>query len=106
MTANFLQTDGKGRQMAGTLSLKRPGKDPLCLRRRGQQPAGRQRIDLEPASIMTWPEIELADRHIAVGSAFVAQPRSRPDRPNRAQRAKNVVVRSRPRMPAGPNLER
>jgi outer membrane lipoprotein-sorting protein len=26
MTANFLQTDGKGRQMAGTLSLKRPGK--------------------------------------------------------------------------------
>ena len=26
MTANFLQTDGKGRQMAGTLNLKRPGK--------------------------------------------------------------------------------
>jgi outer membrane lipoprotein-sorting protein len=26
MTASFLQTDGKGRQMAGTLSLKRPGK--------------------------------------------------------------------------------
>ena len=26
MTANFLQTDGKGRQMAGTLHLKRPGK--------------------------------------------------------------------------------
>ena len=26
MTANFLQPDGKGRQMAGTLSLKRPGK--------------------------------------------------------------------------------
>ena len=26
MTAEFLQTDGKGRQMAGTLSLKRPGK--------------------------------------------------------------------------------
>ena len=26
MTANFLQSDGKGRQMAGTLSLKRPGK--------------------------------------------------------------------------------
>jgi len=26
LTANFLQTDGKGRQMAGTLSLKRPGK--------------------------------------------------------------------------------
>ena len=26
MTANFLQTDGKGRQMAGTLSLKRPGR--------------------------------------------------------------------------------
>ena len=26
MTANFLQTDGKGRQLAGTLSLKRPGK--------------------------------------------------------------------------------
>ncbi|MCL6698782.1 outer membrane lipoprotein carrier protein LolA [Sphingomonas sp. NSE70-1] len=26
MTANFLQTDGKNRQMAGTLSLKRPGK--------------------------------------------------------------------------------
>ena len=26
MTANFLQTDGRGRQMAGTLSLKRPGK--------------------------------------------------------------------------------
>ncbi|MGI8932421.1 MAG: LolA family protein [Sphingomicrobium sp.] len=26
MTANFLQTDGKGRQMAGTLTLKRPGK--------------------------------------------------------------------------------
>lgn len=26
MTANFVQTDGKGRQMAGTLSLKRPGK--------------------------------------------------------------------------------
>jgi outer membrane lipoprotein-sorting protein len=26
MTADFLQTDGKGRQMAGTLSLKRPGK--------------------------------------------------------------------------------
>ena len=26
MTANFLQTDGKGRQMAGTLQLKRPGK--------------------------------------------------------------------------------
>jgi outer membrane lipoprotein-sorting protein len=26
MTANFLQTDGKCRQMAGTLSLKRPGK--------------------------------------------------------------------------------
>ena len=26
MTAYFLQTDGKGRQMAGTLSLKRPGK--------------------------------------------------------------------------------
>jgi outer membrane lipoprotein-sorting protein len=26
MTANFIQTDGKGRQMAGTLSLKRPGK--------------------------------------------------------------------------------
>jgi outer membrane lipoprotein-sorting protein len=25
MTANFLQTDGKGRQMAGTLSLRRPG---------------------------------------------------------------------------------
>ncbi len=26
MTADFLQTDGKGRQMAGALSLKRPGK--------------------------------------------------------------------------------
>ncbi|MCL6741587.1 outer membrane lipoprotein carrier protein LolA [Sphingomonas sp. RB56-2] len=26
MTADFLQTDGKGRQIAGTLSLKRPGK--------------------------------------------------------------------------------
>lgn len=26
MTANFLQTDGRGRQMAGTLQLKRPGK--------------------------------------------------------------------------------
>jgi len=26
MTADFLQSDGKGRQMAGTLSLKRPGK--------------------------------------------------------------------------------
>ncbi len=26
MTASFLQTDGKGRQMAGTLSLKRPGR--------------------------------------------------------------------------------
>jgi outer membrane lipoprotein-sorting protein len=26
MTADFHQTDGKGRQMAGTLSLKRPGK--------------------------------------------------------------------------------
>lgn len=26
MTANFVQTDGKGRQLAGTLSLKRPGK--------------------------------------------------------------------------------
>ena len=26
MTANFLQTDGKGRQMAGSLTLKRPGK--------------------------------------------------------------------------------
>ena len=26
MTANFIQTDGKGRQMAGTLTLKRPGK--------------------------------------------------------------------------------
>ncbi|HET9354519.1 MAG TPA: outer membrane lipoprotein carrier protein LolA [Sphingomicrobium sp.] len=26
MTANFLQTDGRGRQMTGTLSLKRPGK--------------------------------------------------------------------------------
>ena len=26
MTANFVQTDGKGRQMAGTLTLKRPGK--------------------------------------------------------------------------------
>jgi len=26
MTADFLQTDGKGRQMAGTLSLKRPGR--------------------------------------------------------------------------------
>jgi outer membrane lipoprotein-sorting protein len=26
MTAEFLQTDGKGRQMAGTLSLKRPGR--------------------------------------------------------------------------------
>jgi outer membrane lipoprotein-sorting protein len=26
MTADFLQTDGKGRQLAGTLSLKRPGK--------------------------------------------------------------------------------
>ena len=26
MTANFLQTDGKGRQMAGTLQLKRPDK--------------------------------------------------------------------------------
>ena len=26
MTANFTQTDGKGRQMAGTLTLKRPGK--------------------------------------------------------------------------------
>ena len=26
MTANFLQADGKGRQMAGTLTLKRPGK--------------------------------------------------------------------------------
>jgi outer membrane lipoprotein-sorting protein len=26
MTADFLQTDGKGRQMAGNLSLKRPGK--------------------------------------------------------------------------------
>lgn len=26
MIADFLQTDGKGRQMAGTLSLKRPGK--------------------------------------------------------------------------------
>ena len=25
MTANFVQTDGKGRQMAGTLTLKRPG---------------------------------------------------------------------------------
>ena len=26
MAANFVQTDGKGRQMAGTLQLKRPGK--------------------------------------------------------------------------------
>jgi chaperone LolA len=26
MTANFVQTDGRGRQLAGTLSLKRPGK--------------------------------------------------------------------------------
>lgn len=26
MTANFVQTDGRGRQMAGTLQLKRPGK--------------------------------------------------------------------------------
>ena len=26
MTANFVQTDGRGRQIAGTLSLKRPGK--------------------------------------------------------------------------------
>jgi outer membrane lipoprotein-sorting protein len=26
MTADFVQTDGKGRQQAGTLSLKRPGK--------------------------------------------------------------------------------
>ena len=26
MTANFMQTDGKGRQMAGTLTLKRPGR--------------------------------------------------------------------------------
>jgi outer membrane lipoprotein-sorting protein len=26
MTADFLQTDGKGRQLAGTLSLKRPGR--------------------------------------------------------------------------------
>jgi outer membrane lipoprotein-sorting protein len=26
LTADFLQTDGKGRQLAGTLSLKRPGK--------------------------------------------------------------------------------
>jgi len=26
MTADFLQTDGKGRQMAGALTLKRPGK--------------------------------------------------------------------------------
>jgi len=26
MTANFVQTDGKGRQMSGTLQLKRPGK--------------------------------------------------------------------------------
>jgi outer membrane lipoprotein-sorting protein len=26
MTADFLQTDGKGRQLAGTLNLKRPGK--------------------------------------------------------------------------------
>ena len=26
MTANFVQADGKGRQMAGTLQLKRPGK--------------------------------------------------------------------------------
>jgi outer membrane lipoprotein-sorting protein len=26
MTASFLQTDGKGRQMAGALSLKRPGR--------------------------------------------------------------------------------
>lgn len=26
MTANFLQTDGKGQQLTGTLSLKRPGK--------------------------------------------------------------------------------
>ena len=26
LTANFVQTDGKGRQLAGTLSLKRPGK--------------------------------------------------------------------------------
>ncbi|MEA1072428.1 outer membrane lipoprotein carrier protein LolA [Sphingomonas sp. LY29] len=26
MTANFLQADGRGRQMAGTLTLKRPGK--------------------------------------------------------------------------------
>lgn len=26
MTADFLQTDGRGRQMAGTLALKRPGK--------------------------------------------------------------------------------
>jgi outer membrane lipoprotein-sorting protein len=26
MTANFVQTDGRGRQMSGTLQLKRPGK--------------------------------------------------------------------------------
>ena len=26
MTADFLQTNGKGQQLAGTLSLKRPGK--------------------------------------------------------------------------------
>lgn len=26
LTANFVQTDGRGRQLAGTLSLKRPGK--------------------------------------------------------------------------------
>nr|WP_294851536.1 outer membrane lipoprotein carrier protein LolA [uncultured Sphingomonas sp.] len=26
MTANFVQTDGKGRQIAGTVALKRPGK--------------------------------------------------------------------------------
>ena len=47
MTANFLQTDGKGRQMAGTLQPQAPGQDPLRLWRRGQHAAGRQRQDAE-----------------------------------------------------------
>ena len=91
MTANFLQTDGKGRQMAGTLSLKRPGKIRfaygggvnMLLVANGKT---LNFIDYDVGQKSSWP---IAKSPLAV---LLAQPRSRPDRADRAQRTKNVIV--------------
>ena len=98
MTANFLQTDGKGRQMAGTLSLKRPGKIRfaygggvnMLLVADGQR---LNFIDYDVGQKSSWP---IAKSPLAV---LLAQPGSRPDRADRAERTQECHRRPGPRRP-------